>query len=133
MATIPPALASKADAQIATAWAAVRAMQAQVPAKQRYAQIGRTHSTTPKDGTDAACDLKAAKVADRGALSPTWADLGQDTLAVELRLDEYEGPQGKGYSLAAKVRAGNSPVNVFERVVHEGPESWREQAWRQVS
>jgi hypothetical protein len=119
---------------MAAAWAAVGAIQpATVASQGRYAQIGRSHSTLPRDGNATAADLKAVKVGDRGQNAATWAALNVNSSACSLTVDEYEGPNGKGYSLTGRVQIGNSPVQKWRKTLHTGPEAWRAHDWQQES
>lgn len=45
---------------------------------------------------------------------------------LSMRVDEYRGPLGDGWCLVVERLVG---AERFVRVVHRGPEAWREQAW----
>lgn len=51
------------------------------------------------------------------------------TAGVTADVDEYEGPQGRGWQL--RIRLLRDGVT-WERVIHYGPETWREQPWHVV-
>jgi hypothetical protein len=94
----------------------------------RYWQGARILSVTP-DGTETAVD-GTRKPSDQ---NENWSDfLGVDlpaTLPVALRIDTYDGPQGKGYTVTAEVTYN---AKTWARTWNVGPETWRAVAWHQI-
>ncbi len=62
-----------------------------------------------------------------------WAELNltlPNTIPCQVEVHEYDGPQGQGWMLIATVTDNNKQ---WRRVLHYGPESWREHNWLEVA
>ena len=63
----------------------------------------------------------------------TWVDAGinlEATIPMAVQMDVYDGPQGTGYVGTVWARWNG---NTYSRSQQVGPETWRTQAWAQVS
>lgn len=110
------------DTRLAVLAAHVEAYQAQrlAAGARRCRQILASHDATPADG---------ATLPTRPAVAAAWAELGVTLpadLEVRLEVVEYKGPLGAGWQLEARVRLAGK---TWLRVIHSGPETWRQRAW----
>ena len=115
------------DAALGSLWEQARNRQA----KQRsgcYLQCLPSHTNVPQDGKAVACDRAAAKPAYQ---TKGWGDLGglPKELPFSVRIDQYLGPRGAGFVLVAQFVDGK---DLWQRVLHQGPEDGWEQDWQQV-
>lgn len=110
------------DARLATLATRVESYQAArlAAGARRCRQVLSTPDSAPADGATAPA---------RPAIVAAWAELGATIpaeLEVQLAVHEYEGPLGVGWQLEARViLAGRS----WLRVIHSGPETWRQRSW----
>lgn len=97
--------------------------------ERRYAQCIATSSNGPGDGGRKAPELTRAPTDQPNA----WEALlqgsrMQSTWLSTMRIDVYDGPQGKGYVVTSHYGDGG---RVFERAINHGPETYRSHDWRQ--
>jgi hypothetical protein len=125
---------SAVDAFVSQQLAAVTAAQATYFGTHgRYFQGLPTHAV-PVAHTDAATGSTPGTLTSHPAdqaedwltVFPSWNGLG---LPASLRLDVYDGPQGKGYTWI--VEATHNGV-IWRRSLHVGPETYRTEPWRIV-
>lgn len=126
----------KADDWLTAKWPTLVARQdAYFAAKGRYWQGIRTPNAIPQDGADTApvTNLKPAYQAE------DWADVGLTaavlgTLPMRLRIDQYDGPSGRGWvATATVVVTSGAGAGTYVRSRQVGPETWRTQAWTKVA
>jgi hypothetical protein len=93
----------------------------------------QTHAVYPDDGggLDPVLTSRPTDQLER------WSDvftggraLPSTNWPVCLRVDVYDGPQGKGWSITVLYTKGGQ---TWGRTYHIGPETWREQAWARIS
>ena len=97
-----------ADSQIALFLPKLESLQATKEGKARFVQI--LPDTADWSGKAAVSDV------ERSALTHS-------------EVHEYEGPQGRGWSLIARAEEGGAQ---FQRVIHYGAEKFREMPWTKI-
>ena len=100
----------------------------------RYWQGVAALASPPDDGARVAADW-TRKPTDQ---QESWADVfvsdadGDDrlpaTVPARVRVDVYDGPRGKGWSLTVEIQKGG---RTFARTWHVGPEDGREAPWQE--
>lgn len=94
----------------------------------RYWQGLETSSAAPADGVDVTPDRVDSRADGE---SKSWQDMGglPPMLGSQLRVDTYDGPQGKGYVFVARIRVAGQ---LHERRWNFGPDMTQEADWRLV-
>lgn len=123
-------LKAKWDTFMANRFATIQARQTTYFGnKGRYFQ-GIVTNAVPTDPAEIAPDL-TKKPTDQ---AESWADTNitlPATLPIALWIDVYNGPQGHGWTLNAKVIVG---ANTWQICVQgAGAETWRAFDWKQVT
>lgn len=97
--------------------------------RDKYFQLLETHSVIPADGVTKAEDVDGKTPTDQ---KENYADFGLD-LGVKqpcsISISPYEGPNGWGFELRAKVIDQGI---TYQRVINYGDEDYREQAWTKL-
>ena len=124
------------DTYVSNRWAVIIARQeTYLTNNGKYWQGLRTHTITPTH-TNA---IDGSSVCDRLTAHPTdqvtsWFDVFPewitDLLAGAIKVDCYNGPQGKGWTL--QVEAVHNGTR-YRRVVNVGPETNRAYGWQAVT
>src|SRR3989304_5055575 len=97
-----------------------------------YMQALWSHSAPPADGALVAPDLLASKPTDQAeSLADLWSAvvIASGEIPVRLRIDVYDGPDGKGYVIIVECIVA---ARTYTRSINTGGEKWREQAWIEV-
>src|SRR3990172_1113693 len=97
-----------------------------------YMQALWSHSAPPADGALVAPDLLASKPTDQAeSLADLWSAvvIASGEIPVRLRIDVYDGPDGKGYVIIVECIVS---ARTYTRSINTGGEKWREQAWIEV-
>lgn len=127
------------DARLTTLWTGqvVPRQAAYLAAHGRYFQGYATFSLAalpdnPSGGAATVLEVAPTTNTHPTDQAETWTDSGivlGATIPMALRMDVYDGPQGKGYVGTVWARwAGNT----YTRSQNFGPEDWRTQAWAVV-
>jgi len=97
-----------------------------------YMQALWSHSAPPADGALIAPDLLTSKPTDQAeSFLDLWGAviIDQGKVPVRLRIDVYDGPDGRGYVIVVEtIMAGRT----YTRSINTGGEAWREQDWIEV-
>ena len=126
----------KADSFVTQRWSSVQIMQTGYLAQHgRYFQGIVTHDDAPGDGGNVPPGLDR-RPTDQ---AESWRDVGAAPLfppgmEASAEVHVYDGPQGKGYAIIARML--NDSVGgdglVYARTWNSGPETWREHDWQPV-
>jgi len=109
---VPPVLTTAERSLMTGTFNKVAAAQASVPAGSRYIQV-----RSGRDSEWASVGVGAAALASGRASGVTS------------HVHEYEGPNGRGWELELRLlRDGVT----WRKVMHSGPETWRERDWHVV-
>lgn len=82
-----------------------------------------TKEAPPSDGMIAKSDVGIKSPND----SEPWpSEIISDDMPMSVRVDVYDGPLGKGYTVTSSVSISSE---IWERVDHVGPERWRGRDW----
>lgn len=97
----------------------------------RFFQGLRSHSTVPAGGQLVAPDRLSAKPTDQAeSLADLWSGAQLPGLVpFALTVNAYDGPEGRGWEAVIEMVDSGQ---LWRRVVHSGPETWRELAWHVV-
>lgn len=102
----------------------------------KYFQGKWTHTNTIEQTDALAGDALADLLDDKPTDQPqSWRDLVGTALnalpfPARLRIDVYDGPEGKGWAATLQVLYQGA---VYERSQNVGPETWRTVAWHSVT
>lgn len=97
----------------------------------RYYQALDSHTTPPTDGKLELPDkLQTGPTdqAEKANLLWAMAEL-PSKLAYSVRVDVYDGPDGRGYVVTLTADVGG---RLWARAFNNGPERWRDQAWAEL-
>jgi hypothetical protein len=95
----------------------------------KYFQALWSHSVAPADGALIDPDLGASKPTDQAEpFDVLWqfAKDGNGRVAMRLRVDIYDGPDGLGYQVTFETVIKGI---TWSRIINVGREDWREQPW----
>lgn len=124
-------LRNEIDSRLADLWPKVVSRQeAHLAARGRFWQGNWTHDTIPSaltaDLSFPEDNLNTTNVptSEQG----TWTDIPNLPVKAcyRLRIDNYDGPLGKGFVGVVQVKHNGT---IYERSRNHGPETWRTKAW----
>jgi len=124
-------LRNEIDSRLENLWPKIVTRQENYLASNgRYWQGNFTQDTIPSAVT--ADVLYPESVPTTSNVPPseqgTWANIQNFPLTIcyRARIDNYDGPQGKGFVGTVQVKFNGT---IYERSQNHGPEPWRIQAW----
>jgi hypothetical protein len=126
----PQAVRDQIDQRLATLWPVVVQKQQQFFAShQRYFQGLISTKTIPADGADIVPDNLTAHPHYQ---AESWASMGgfPATEMSQIECHQYDGQRGKGFVLLLTVSLAG---RLWQRAINYGPETERNQPWRDVT
>lgn len=95
----------------------------------RYWQGIITHNTPPDDGASTPADYtrKPTDQAERWSDIFTGANALPANIPCQIRVDVYDGPLGKGWTVTL---SGTKGGNYYWKTWNVGPETWRQHDWQ---
>ena len=127
---LPPATKTTIEAAINNRLAQIQTFQtAYQGSNGRYMQVIWSHIDTPSNIT-LATNLTAKPYYQHENTDYFFQSVGlSTTLPMRLKVDQYDGPNGKGYVLTVEVKAG---MTLYQRAWNFGAENYREINWATV-
>lgn len=129
----PDPLLAQLEADFLAYWPKLAQFQADFASLHggKYYQALDSHATPPADGkleTPDKLQTGPTDQAEKADLLWAVAEL-PSKLAYSVRIDTYDGPQGRGYVVTLTADVGG---RLWVRHFNTGPEGWRDQPWAEV-
>ena len=126
---IPPGLKTLVDAEINAVAIQLPSLQdSYLNEKGRYFQCLLSPSTVPGDGGEQPHNPTVRPPHQLRDWDGVGITLPANAKA-SMRIDTYNGPEGRGYCIVAQVKVG---VKTYIKCINTGPEVYRNQAWAEI-
>lgn len=95
-----------------------------------FAQVLPIYSSAPTEGIALYPDKLLAAPDDGVSGNTLWQQLGLLSFPADIRVDVYDGPNGKGYIVTFEARFNGQ---LWQRAFNSGPEKYRDANWQVVT